>query len=62
MHSNFTGAKFVYENFVDEVFQKHEVDIDQSLAICKAQVRTASLKCRMRRESTRSECNATVVR
>ena len=32
------GAKFVYENFVDEVFQKHEVDIDHSLAVCKAQV------------------------
>ena len=38
VHSNFAGAKFVYENFVDEVFQKHEVDIDHSLAVCKAQV------------------------
>ena len=36
------GAKFVYENFVDEVFQKHEVDIDHSLAVCKAQVLRAS--------------------
>ena len=38
VHSNFSGAKFVYENFVDEVFLKHEVDIDHSLAVCKAQV------------------------
>jgi hypothetical protein len=38
VHSNFSGAKFVYENFVDEVFHKHESDIDHSLAVCKAQV------------------------
>lgn len=39
VHSNFTGAKFVYENFIDEVFRHHEVDIDHSLAVCKAQAR-----------------------
>jgi len=39
VHSNFSGAAFVYENFIDEVFQKHEVDIDHSLALCKAQVK-----------------------
>ena len=39
VHSNFAGAAFVYENFVDEVFREHELDIDHSLAICKARVR-----------------------